>query len=106
MTTGPIIRVLTSPLVKVRQYMLPISGIVMAEGNDDSGYGNVIQIDHGNGYYTVYAHLSKIGVRACQAVSAGQWIGAAGNTGNSRGVHLHFEVIQDGLYVNPWLVLP
>lgn len=82
------------------------SGIVMAVGNDDTGYGNLIQIDHGNGYYTVYAHLSKIGVRACQGVSAGQWIGAAGNTGNSRGVHLHFEVIQDGLYVDPWLVLP
>jgi murein DD-endopeptidase MepM/ murein hydrolase activator NlpD len=82
------------------------SGVVTAMGNDDSGYGNVIQIDHGNGYSTVYAHLSVIGVSMCQGVYAGQRIGAAGNTGNSRGVHLHFEVVRDGWSINPWLVLP
>lgn len=82
------------------------SGIVTAKGYDESGYGNVIQIDHGNGYYTVYAHLSEIGVSMCQGVYAGQRIGAAGNTGNSRGVHLHFEVVRDGWSINPWLVLP
>ena len=82
------------------------TGVVIAEGNDVDGYGNVIQIDHGNGYLTVYAHLSVIGVRICQSVSAGQWIGAAGSTGNARGAHLHFEVAQDGWYINPWDVLP
>ena len=82
------------------------SGIVTAMGNDETGYGNVIQIDHGNGYFTNYAHLSVIGVSMCQSVYAGQRIGAAGNTGNSRGVHLHFEVVQDGRPINPWLVLP
>jgi len=82
------------------------SGIVMAMGNDDSGYGNVIQIDHGNGYSTVYAHLSVIEVSMCQGVYAGEMIGAAGKTGNSRGAHLHFEIIQDGRYIDPWLVLP
>lgn len=82
------------------------SGTVTAMGNDEAGYGNVILLDHGNGYITVYAHLSDIGVSMCQSVYVGQEIGVAGNTGNSRGVHLHFEVVQDGESVNPWLVLP
>ncbi len=82
------------------------SGVVTAMGNDETGYGNVIQLNHGNGYVTVYAHLSVIGVSMCQSVYTGQWIGTAGNTGNSRGVHLHFEVVQDGWSINPWLVLP
>jgi murein DD-endopeptidase MepM/ murein hydrolase activator NlpD len=82
------------------------AGVVVAEGDDVNGYGNVIQIDHGNGYLTVYAHLSVIGVRICDGVEAGQWIGAAGSTGNARGAHLHFEVARDGRYINPWDVLP
>ena len=83
------------------------SGVVtMAQGGFNYGYGNVIQIDHGNGYSTVYAHLSTIGVSPCQSVSAGQWIGAAGNTGNSQGAHLHFEVRQGGGSISPWFVLP
>lgn len=83
------------------------SGVVtMAQGGDNYGYGNVIQIDHGNGYSSVYAHLSVIGVGVCQSVSIGQWIGGAGNTGNSQGAHLHFEVRQGGGFINPWFVLP
>ena len=83
------------------------SGVVtMAQGGYNYGYGNVIQIDHGNGYSTVYAHLSRIGVGVCASVGAGQWIGAAGNTGNSEGAHLHFEVRQNGGFINPWFVLP
>jgi murein DD-endopeptidase MepM/ murein hydrolase activator NlpD len=83
------------------------SGVVtMAQGGYNYGYGNVIQIDHGNGYSTVYAHLSSIGVGLCESVGAGQWIGAAGNTGNSQGAHLHFEVRQNGGFINPWFVLP
>jgi len=83
------------------------SGVVtMAQGGDNYGYGNVIQIDHGNGYSTLYAHLSVIGVSPCESVYAGQWIGAAGNTGNSQGAHLHFEVRQNGGFINPWFVLP
>ena len=80
--------------------------VTMAQGGYNYGYGNVIQIDHGNGYSTVYAHLSVIGVGACQSVFAGQWIGASGNTGNSQGAHLHFEVRQGGGFINPWFVLP
>lgn len=83
------------------------SGVVtMAQGGYNYGYGNVIQIDHGNGYSTLYAHLSSIGVGVCSSVGAGQWIGAAGNTGNSQGAHLHFEVRQNGGFINPWFVLP
>lgn len=83
------------------------SGVVtMAQGGYNYGYGNVIQIDHGNGYSTVYAHLSVIGVGVCASVGSGQWIGAAGNTGNSQGAHLHFEVRQGGGFINPWFVLP
>ena len=83
------------------------SGVVtMAQGGYNYGYGNVIQIDHGNGYSTIYAHLSVIGVAPCTSVGAGQWIGSSGNTGNSQGAHLHFEVRQGGGFINPWFVLP
>jgi len=83
------------------------SGVVtMAQGGYNYGYGNVIQIDHGNGYSTIYAHLSVIGVGQCASVSAGQWIGSSGNTGNSQGAHLHFEVRLNGGFINPWFVLP
>ena len=83
------------------------SGVVtMATGGYNYGYGNVIQIDHGNGYSTIYAHLSAIFVSVCQSVSAGQQIGTAGATGNAQGAHLHFEVRQNGGFINPWFVLP
>ncbi len=83
------------------------SGVVtMAQDGYNYGYGNVIQIDHGNGYSTVYAHLSAIFVSVCQSVGAGQQIGTSGATGNAQGAHLHFEVRQNGGFINPWFVLP
>jgi murein DD-endopeptidase MepM/ murein hydrolase activator NlpD len=80
--------------------------VTMAQGGYNYGYGNVIQIDHGNGYSSLYAHLSSIGVGVCASVGQGQWIGASGSTGNSQGAHLHFEVRQNGGFINPWFVLP
>ncbi|MBU2611898.1 MAG: peptidoglycan DD-metalloendopeptidase family protein [Chloroflexi bacterium] len=70
------------------------------------GYGNVIQIDHGNGFVTLYAHLSVVSVTQCQSVLGGATIGASGNTGNSAGAHLHFEIRYFGKRVNPWFYLP
>ncbi|GAA1919234.1 hypothetical protein GCM10009775_09750 [Microbacterium aoyamense] len=71
-----------------------------------SGYGNYIRIDHGGGVGTGYGHLSAIYVRSGQWVNAGQLIGAEGNTGNSYGCHLHFEVYPPGggtTNPQPWM---
>ena len=67
----------------------------------ESGYGNCVVIDHGYGYKTRYAHMSRIGVRRGEKVIRGQVIGAVGNTGKSTGPHLHYEVIVKGRTVNP-----
>jgi murein DD-endopeptidase MepM/ murein hydrolase activator NlpD len=79
--------------------------VVKASGGYNGGYGNVIMIDHGNGFATLYAHLSQINVSVCQGVGAGTLIGMAGSTGNSTGAHLHFEVRLNGGFINPWSVL-
>lgn len=67
------------------------SGVIVSAGYS-SGYGYNILINHKNGYYTRYAHLSSLNVSSGQTVEAGQTIGLAGNTGNSTGPHLHFEI--------------
>ncbi|MCA1032283.1 M23 family metallopeptidase [Bacillus timonensis] len=76
------------------------NGTVVSAGWD-GGYGNKIVIDHNNGLRTVYAHLSSFSVRVGQTVSKGQAIGVMGSTGNSTGVHLHFEVYKNGSLQNP-----
>ena len=66
-----------------------------------SGYGNVVEIDHGNGYMTRYAHASKLLVRPGQHVRVGEEIAEVGSTGRSTGAHVHFEVWYNGRVVNP-----
>ncbi|MFN3514616.1 MAG: M23 family metallopeptidase [Phenylobacterium sp.] len=66
-----------------------------------SGYGNTIEIDHGQGFKTRYAHLQSIGVRPGQRVGVGQRIGAMGSTGRSTGPHLHYEIWVNGRAQNP-----
>ena len=66
-----------------------------------NGYGNTIIISHGDGLKTRYAHLSSILVSNGQSVEQGTTIGKSGNTGNSTGPHLHFEILLDGEPVNP-----
>lgn len=80
-------------------------GTVVYAGWNDSGYGNMVVIDHGNGYETLYGHLSQVYVSCGQGIVRGAVIGAAGNTGRSYGSHLHFEVRLNGGFVNPWSVL-
>ena len=73
--------------------------VVLAEWY--GGYGNCIMIDHGNGYKTLYGHLSSIAVSDGQGVSQGAVIGAVGSTGNSTGPHLHFEVYANDSRIDP-----
>lgn len=73
--------------------------VVLAEWY--GGYGNCIMIDHGNGYKTLYGHLSVIGVSEGQSVTQGAVIGAVGSTGNSTGPHLHFEVYANDSRIDP-----
>ena len=78
------------------------SGTVIGAGwLDGYGYGNRVIIDHGNGFVTLYAHLSVAQVRNGQRVNRGDVIGQMGSTGKSTGVHLHFEVRKGGVLLNP-----
>ena len=76
------------------------SGTVLVSGWNDS-YGNQVLLDNGAGLSTRYAHMTQTAVTAGEAVTAGQVIGYVGSTGDSTGNHLHFEVMQNGVRVNP-----
>ncbi|RPJ45794.1 MAG: hypothetical protein EHM21_09115, partial [Chloroflexi bacterium] len=82
------------------------TGLVLFAGWSGSGYGNTILIDHGNGFRTLYAHLSQVSSYCGAKVQKGKIIGLSGDTGNSTGPHLHFEVRVPGGYINPVNVLP
>ena len=81
------------------------SGYVAIVGRSDYGYGLYVLIDHGNGFQTLYAHLSIIYVEVGQSVTKGQAIGLSGNTGKSTGPHLHFEIKLNGVRRNPFIYL-
>jgi len=102
------------PIYKIRKmhkgidFSAPIGTPVYATGNgkviaqsSDHGYGKHIEINHGYGYKTLYAHLSKFAVKKGQRVKRGDLIGYVGNTGSSTGPHLHYEVNKNGITVNP-----
>lgn len=82
------------PVLAVADGVVSFSGV-------RSGYGNVIEIDHGNGYVTRYAHNSRLVGHVGDLVRAGQQIAKAGSTGRSTGAHVHFEVWTNGRVVNP-----
>ncbi|MBP2002323.1 murein DD-endopeptidase MepM/ murein hydrolase activator NlpD [Paenibacillus shirakamiensis] len=83
-----------------RSILAADSGRVTFAGTRN-GYGNCIVISHGNGYETLYGHLSKISVRQGERVDQGDRIGTMGDTGHSFGIHLHFEIHKNGTLQNP-----
>ncbi|HET6784199.1 MAG TPA: M23 family metallopeptidase [Pseudoxanthomonas sp.] len=81
--------------------VLSVADGVVSFAGVKSGYGNVVDVDHGNGYVTRYAHNSRLVVRVGDLVRVGQEIAKAGSTGRSTGAHVHFEVWENGNVVNP-----
>ena len=82
------------PVMAVAEGVVSFSGV-------KGGYGNVVDVDHGNGYVTRYAHNSRLVVKPGDLVRAGQEVAKAGSTGRSTGAHVHFEVWENGRVVNP-----
>lgn len=81
--------------------VLSVADGVVSYAGSRTGYGNVVEVDHGNGYVTRYAHNSRLIVQVGDLVRSGQQIARAGSTGRSTGAHVHFEVWENGHVVNP-----
>ncbi|XUP34013.1 M23 family metallopeptidase [Xanthomonas axonopodis pv. vasculorum] len=81
--------------------VLSVADGVVSYAGVRGGYGNVVEVDHGNGYVTRYAHNSRLVVKVDDLVRAGQQVARAGSSGRSTGAHVHFEVWADGRVVNP-----
>ncbi len=82
------------------------AGGVVASSGYQGSYGLMVELDHGSGWQTRYAHAGKICVSAGQQVAGGQLLGEVGLTGNTTGAHLHFEVVHLGSRIDPLQVLP
>lgn len=82
------------------------AGVVVRAGWDDTGYGRMVWIDHGGGLRTLYAHMNAMLVERGQLVQQGQQLGYAGSSGHSTGPHLHFEVKQDKVKLDPLAFYP
>ncbi len=78
----------------------PADGIVTFSG-EKAGFGKFVQVDHGYGIETIYAHNQSLNVKAGQKVKRGNLLAAVGNTGHSTGPHLHYEVRVNGIAVDP-----
>lgn len=85
--------------------MATAGGKVIKAGWEDKGYGNLIVIDHGDNYQSLYAHLNDVNVKIGDLISKGQVIGHVGSSGLSTGPHLHFEISLKGDKVNPTTLL-
>lgn len=79
--------------------------VIVAQPGWNNGYGNMVVIDHGNGFVSLYGHLNSIWVRKGENISRGQQVGTVGNTGNSTGPHLHMEIRYLGVPRNPFSYL-
>jgi murein DD-endopeptidase MepM/ murein hydrolase activator NlpD len=79
-------------------------GTVIKAGFDPA-YGNLIEIAHGDGFISKYAHNSKLFVKSGQTITRGQLIANSGSTGRSTGPHLHYEIHQNNSYLNPAKIL-
>lgn len=92
---------ITKPGCKGENIVASAGGTVIQAGNKSNGYGNCVIIDHGNSIATLYGHCDSLAVKAGDNVAQGQVVGYIGNTGQSYGNHLHFEVRVDGQHVDP-----
>jgi murein DD-endopeptidase MepM/ murein hydrolase activator NlpD len=81
--------------------VVSVAGGVVTFAADKGGYGYLVEIDHGNGYITRYGHNQMIHVQVGEAIKRGQVIAKLGSTGRSTGPHVHFEVIKDGVRIDP-----
>lgn len=81
--------------------VLAVAAGIVTRVDRASGYGNLVEVSHGSGYSTRYAHNSKVLVRVGETVTRGQAIALMGSTGRSTGPHVHFEVLRNGRHLNP-----
>jgi murein DD-endopeptidase MepM/ murein hydrolase activator NlpD len=86
---------------KVGDPVMAVADGVVSFAGTRSGYGHTVEVDHGNGYVTRYAHNSRLTVKVGDLVRAGQEVAKAGSSGRSTGAHVHFEVWENGRVVNP-----
>ncbi|MGD0523093.1 MAG: M23 family metallopeptidase [Candidatus Microgenomates bacterium] len=82
------------------------AGKVEAISHESYGYGNAVIVDHGNDLTSLYAHMSKVDVTEGEEVNVDTVLGEVGSTGHSTGNHLHLEIREHGIPVNPFTVLP
>ena len=81
--------------------VMAVAGGIVTRARSNGSYGNLVEIDHGNGYMSRYAHNEVVLVKAGEVVKRGHVIAKLGNTGRSTGPHVHFEVLKDGVQIDP-----